>query len=76
MLELAGIALVADPVPWLRELKPSRSRYRDADACLTDSPDEQADGFKGFFRESGGRDCLGDTACHMRTWLQAIQSFG
>jgi hypothetical protein len=74
--ELAGIALVEDMAPWLRELKLTGTRYRDAYRCLADSIDEAADGFKGFFWDSGGREFLRDIARHMRTWLRAVQSFG
>jgi hypothetical protein len=74
--ELAGIALVEDLVPWLRELRLTGSTYRDAYACLADSIDDHTDRFQGFFWESGGREFLRHTARHMRTWLQAVQSFG
>jgi hypothetical protein len=74
--ELAGIALVEDLVPWLREVKLTGTGYRDAYGSLADCIDEGAGGFKGFFWESGGREFLRDIARHMRTWRRAIQSFG
>jgi hypothetical protein len=72
--ELAGIVLTEDLLPWLRELRLRSGSYIDVYAELADAIAEQADRFKGFIWDDGGREFLRETAGHMRTWLRAIET--
>jgi hypothetical protein len=72
--ELAGITLTEELLPWLRELRLSATTYAEAYAELADAIAEQADSFKGFLWDDGGREFLHATSTHMRTWLGAINT--
>lgn len=72
--ELAGIVLTEDLVPWLRALPLRGSGYADLYAELAEAIDAQADRFRGFIWDDGGREFLHETADHMRTWLRAIRT--
>lgn len=71
--ELAGMVIVEDLLPWLRELKLEGSNYTQAYASLAYSLQDQADSFTGFVWDDGGRDFLRETADCMQTWLSALK---
>jgi hypothetical protein len=71
--ELAGIALLEDFAPWLREERIEGSTYSAAYASLAEHIEQAADRFDGSFWRSGGRDFLRATASNMRTWLGALE---
>lgn len=70
--ELAGMVVIEDLLPWLRELKLEGSNYSETYASLAQALHEQADSFTGFVWDDGGRDFLKDTAACMQTWLAAL----
>ena len=72
--ELAGVVLIEELLPWLQELKLSGTTYPQVYAALADALQGQADHFKGFIWDDGGREFLRDTAACMRTWLRVVQS--
>lgn len=74
--ELAGVVLVEELLPWLQELRLSGSDYSQAYASLADALAGNADRFKGFVWDEGGREFLRDTAACMRTWLTTIKRLG
>lgn len=71
--ELAGIVLTEELLPWLREVPVSGSTYGEAYAELSDALLQEADRFKGFIWDEGGRAFLAETANHMVTWLRALR---
>jgi hypothetical protein len=71
--ELAGIALLEDFAPWLREERLEGTTYPEAYASLAAHIDDGADRFEGPFWREGGRDFLRATAASMRTWLSALR---
>ncbi|HZR35116.1 MAG TPA: hypothetical protein VFA75_07050 [Nevskia sp.] len=71
--ELAGMVVVEELLPWLREVKLSGGSYAEAYAALADAIDAQAPKFRGFVWDQGGRDFLVDSAACMRTWLGALR---
>lgn len=72
--ELAGVVLVEDLLPWLRELRLDGSGYAEAYASLADALEAQAPHFTGFVWDDGGREFLTETARCMRTWLGALRA--
>lgn len=71
--ELAGMVLVEDLLPWLQELELSGSDYASAYASLADALETEAEGFRGFIWDDGGREFLHDTAACMRRWLTVLE---
>lgn len=72
--ELAGMVIVEDLLPWLRELKLEGSDYRQTYASLADALARDAHRFTGFVWDEGGRSFLQETATCMRQWLKVIAS--
>lgn len=72
--ELAGMVLIEEVVPWLRELKLTGSSYAEAYTCLANELETAASRFSGFVFDQGGRGFLTSTAGHMRTWLKALKA--
>ena len=70
--ELAGMVLVEDLLPWLQELRISGSSYSEAYAALADALAEEAQHFRGFIWDEGGREFLVKTAQRMQTWLRLV----
>lgn len=71
--ELAGMVVIEDLLPWLRELKLEGSDYPQIYASLAYALEEQANSFTGFVWDEGGRDFLKDTAACMHTWLATLE---
>ena len=71
--ELAGIALLEDLAPWLREEKLEGSTYGEVSASLAEHLDQAAERFRGTFWEQGGCAFLRSTADNIRTWLAAVR---
>jgi hypothetical protein len=71
--ELAGMVVVEELLPWLRELKLEGGSYAEAYAALADAIEAQAPKFRGFVWDQGGRDFLTDSAACMRTWLGVLR---
>ena len=74
--ELAGMVLIEELIPWMIEVKLSGATHLEAYACLADHLAAEADQFKGFVWDHGGRDFLTDTANCMKTWIKAVASIG
>jgi hypothetical protein len=74
--ELAGIVLVEDLLPWLRELRLEGTGYAESYAALAGALRQAASRFKGFVWDQGGRDFLGQTAQCMETWLGLLRRLG
>jgi len=71
--ELAGVALLEDFAPWIREERLEGTTYRDAYASLAEHIEAGAGRFAGRFWDEGGRDFLRATSRNMRTWLDALR---
>jgi len=71
--ELAGVALLEDFAPWIREERLEGTTYRDAYASLAEHIEAGAGRFVGHFWDEGGRDFLRATSRNMRTWLDALR---
>lgn len=71
--ELAGMVVVEELLPWLRELKLGGGNYAEAYAALAEAIAAQAPNFRGFVWDQGGRDFLTDSAACMRTWLGVLR---
>jgi Reversibly glycosylated polypeptide len=74
--ELAGMVILEDLLPRLRELEVSGAQYAEAYASLAAGIRNCAHGFKGFVWDSGGREFLLQTADNMETWLSALRALG
>jgi hypothetical protein len=74
--ELAGMVIIEDLVPWLRELKIANGSYAEAYLSLADEIEVQRTRFSGFVWDQGGRDFLVSTAANMRAWVNAIRIIG
>ncbi len=74
--ELAGIALLEDFAPWIREERLEGTTYGEAYASLADHLDAASARFRGRFWDEGGRDFLSATAGNMRVWLDALKHVG
>lgn len=72
--ELAGMVIVEELLPWLRELTLEGDNYMQAYASLADALSRDAERFTGFVWDDGGRDFLRDTADCMRRWLDVIRA--
>lgn len=72
--ELAGMVIVEDLLPWLRELPLEGDDYMQAYASLADALSRDADRFTGFVWDEGGRAFLQETADCMRRWLDVIRA--
>jgi hypothetical protein len=70
--ELAAVVLLEELLPWLRDIKLSGRDYQSTYHSLADALDEQAQSFRGYIWDDGGREFLVETARCMRTWLGAI----
>lgn len=70
--ELAGMVMVEELLPWLRELSLEGEDYPQAYATLAAALAEQSDQFKGFIWDQGGREFLRETAECMQIWLTAL----
>lgn len=71
--ELAGMVVVEELLPWLREVRLGGSGYAEVYAALADALEAQAPRFQGFVWDQGGRAFLADTAACMRIWLGALR---
>jgi hypothetical protein len=71
--ELAGVVVVEELLPWLRELSLRGSSYRDCYAELSEALEAGSESFRGFVWDDGGREFLRDTARCMRTWLELVE---
>ncbi|HWY24155.1 MAG TPA: hypothetical protein VNX47_04505, partial [Nevskia sp.] len=71
--ELAGMVVVEELLPWLREVKLSGGSYAEAYAALADAIEAQAPKFRGFVWDQGGREFLSESAACMRTWLGVLR---
>lgn len=67
--ELAGMVLIEELVPWLREVPLSGSTMSEAYASLAEALLENVHHFRGFLWDDGGREFLVETARRMQTWL-------
>lgn len=74
--ELAGMVVIEELLPWLREVKISGSNYTETYASLADALEAQAPKFAGFVWDEGGREFLQETAKLMRVWLSAVKRIG
>lgn len=72
--ELAGIVLVEELVPWLRELRLTAATYVDAYAEVAEALAADAHRFHGFVWDEGGRDFLVDTATCMQEWVGVLSN--
>lgn len=73
--ELAGIVLIEDFLPWLRELKLTGGDSLSAYESLARLIAEQAPQFRGFIWDDGGRDFLLEMSRNMLVWLTAVRQF-
>jgi hypothetical protein len=73
--ELAGIVLIEELLPWLKEVKLSGSTPLDVYASLSSELAANAERFRGFIWDDGGREFLIDTARNMQTWIKAVRRF-
>jgi len=71
--ELAGMVVVEELLPWLREVRLDGGNYAEAYAALAEAIEAQAPKFRGFVWDQGGRDFLVDSAACMRTWLGVLR---
>ncbi len=74
--ELAGVVLLEDFVPWLKDLPLQGSTYAETYAVLAEQLEVAAPSFRGMVWDEGGREFLVDTARCMRTWLRTIDRIG
>jgi hypothetical protein len=74
--ELAGMVLVEDLLPWLREVKLGGSTMFEAYGSLADEMLASADKFRGFIWDDGGREFLKDTAKWMQVWTRTVSRWG
>lgn len=74
--ELAGVVIVEELLPWLQTLSLSGSDYAQTYDALADALAANADRFKGFVWDEGGREFLRETASCMRAWLATIRRLG
>lgn len=74
--ELAGMVIIEDFLPRLREMSISGRGYADTYESLAAAIRATAPGFKGFVWDSGGREFLLETADNMETWLSALRALG
>jgi len=74
--ELAGMVILEDFLPRLREMDISGRSYAETYESLAAAIRAAAPGFKGFVWDSGGREFLLETADNMETWLLALRSIG
>ncbi len=74
--ELAGMVLIEEFVPWLRDAKLSGTTSLESYASLAEQMSAAAERFKGFVWDDGGRDFLYETADLMRIWIAAVRNFG
>ncbi len=70
--ELAGVVLIEELVPWLRELTLEGDDYATTYASLAQALEDGAERFRGFVWDEGGRDFLRETAGCMRDWLALV----
>jgi hypothetical protein len=71
--ELAGMVVIEELLPWLREVKLEGSSYAEAYAALAEAIEAQAPKFRGFVWDQGGREFLTESAACMRTWLATLR---
>jgi hypothetical protein len=71
--ELAGIVLLEEFVPWLRDVPLSGSSYLDTYECLAERICEAAPQFTGFIYDDGGRQFLRQAAECMQTWSGIVR---
>ena len=74
--ELAGVVLLEDLLPWLREAPLEGSNYAEATASLADALEAQAPRFTGFVWDEGGREFLAETAGLLRIWVDLVSRLG
>ncbi len=73
--ELAGIVLIEEFVPWLREIVLSGSTALDAYEALADEMAAASSHFQGFVWDEGGRDFVMETAMLMKKWIEIVRRF-
>ena len=71
--ELAGIVLIEEFLPWLREVSLQGGNPLDIYASLAEQIAGCAAGFQGFIWDDGGRDFLTEMSRHMQTWLRLVR---
>ena len=73
--ELAGMVIVEELLPWLKEVRLEGKTYLDAYESLANKIMEASAGFKGFVWDDGGRSFLSETASLMKQWARAVKRF-
>jgi hypothetical protein len=71
--ELAGMVLVEEFVPWLREVRLTQTSSMALYDELADEIASAAPGFRGFIWDDGGREFLTEMSRLMKTWLAAVE---
>ncbi|MBI3866661.1 MAG: hypothetical protein HY290_32675 [Planctomycetia bacterium] len=71
--ELAGIVLIEDFLPFLKELRLEGTGYLDAYDSLAARISESAAKFTGFIWDDGGRDFLREMSASMTTWSHIVR---
>ncbi|HKV40725.1 MAG TPA: hypothetical protein VJX67_16045 [Blastocatellia bacterium] len=74
--ELAGMVIIEDLLPWLRELSLDGASYAGLYRNLADELAKQADRFTGFLWDQGAGAFLRETAANMQAWLDAVADIG
>lgn len=72
--ELAGIVLVEELVPWLRQLTLRGTTYEAVYAEVAEALLAESHRFRGFVWDEGGREFLTETATCMQEWLAALSN--
>jgi hypothetical protein len=73
--ELAGIVLIEDLLPWLREAKLQGTTPLDAYSSLASRMRDASNAFRGFVWDEGGREFLRETSDCMETWVKLVRQF-
>jgi len=74
--ELAGMVIVEELLPWLKELELKSGNYGDAYLELADQLTARAPSLKGFVWDQGAREFITSTADHMRGWVATVRQIG
>ncbi|HEY3964472.1 MAG TPA: hypothetical protein VGM05_07920 [Planctomycetaceae bacterium] len=72
--EMAGIVLIEELIPWLREVRLEGGSYLEAYESLASRIAEVAPKFTGFIWDDGGREFLTDLAASMTVWSRLVRS--
>ena len=71
--ELAGLVLIEEFVPWLREVRLFGNDPLTVYECLAEQMADAADSFSGFIWDDGGRAFMRETARLMREWTRLVR---